>query len=114
MLTVAMGGLSGPGALPPTRDLGGIVFDFVNPMGESSRGLMVGPNLINYFTASYTRWNEFWPFASRLLTAVCEHALKAAPLVSLTLEYQDLFSWTEATPELHLDLLFKSDYEYLP
>jgi uncharacterized protein (TIGR04255 family) len=114
MLTVPMGGLSGPGALPPTRDLGGIIFDFVNPLGESSRGLVVGANLVNYFTASYTRWVEFWPFAARLLTAIGEEALKGAPLVSLALEYQDQFFWRGGNQELDFHLLFKSDCEYLP
>lgn len=114
MLAINVGGIPGSIAAPPTRNIGGVVFDVVSPSGESSQGIVVGPTLLSYFTASYTRWVEFWPFASRLVTTVCEHALRSAPLVSLALEYQDQFSWSGNKQELDLRLLFKSDYEYLP
>jgi uncharacterized protein (TIGR04255 family) len=114
MLTVQMGGLSGPGrAFPPTHDLGGVVFDYVNPLGQSARALIVGPNFINYFTTNYTRWEEFWPFALRLLTEVSKRALGAVPIMSLKLEYHDSFNWEGPRGELNLPLLFRNDSEYL-
>ena len=112
MLTLPITG--GPLPFSPSRDLGVVIFDFINPIGQSARGLAVSPNFVNYFTTSYTRWEEFWPFASRLLRDVCGRALVAAPMASLNLEYHDRFKWEGAKEDLDLGLLFSENSRYLP
>jgi len=112
-LTLQFGGILGTEIAPPSQEIAGLIFDFVNPTGESARAFVVGPNSITYFTREYTRWNEFWPFASRLLVTASRGVLSSIPLSILKLEYRDRFDWDGEPDSADVNLLFIDGCRYI-
>jgi len=50
------------------QQLGGLIFDFVGPIGIKLRALNIIQNRVIYMTAQYNRWEETWPLARRILS----------------------------------------------
>jgi uncharacterized protein (TIGR04255 family) len=105
-----------PGQVPtaPVPELGGIVFDYINPTGLSARALTVAQNSVTYSTQTYTRWAEFWPLADRLISTTAAHIAKTNPVAAFVLEFHDRFQWNGEPDAMDFKLLLRADSPYIP
>src|ERR1700722_14971269 len=76
MLTFQMATLPG---VQPQAQLGNVTFDSVREDGTVARALIIGPTQIAYMTASYSRWEEFEPVATRHIREIAIDLLRKWP-----------------------------------
>ena len=106
-LTLQLGGAPVP---QPQADVGGVVFDFVQPDGTIGRALSVVQQVASYMVADYPRWVEFWPQAERLLRPAIELALaENIPVTALILAANNRFAWSSAEESPDFTRAMRSD-----
>jgi uncharacterized protein (TIGR04255 family) len=107
------GGLAPPQINAP-QQLGGLVFDFVGPIGTTLRALNIIQNRIIYMTTQYNRWEETWPLARRLLSECGRIIMTSNPTKGLLLEYQSAYYWNGENNNFSLVDFIRPNSDLLP
>ena len=96
------------------QQLGGLVFDFVGPIGTTVRALNVIQNRVIYMTTQYNRWEETWPLARRLLSECGKVIITSNPIAGMLVEYQSDYHWEGDNKDLSLAGFIRPDSDLLP
>src|SRR5437762_573173 len=114
-LMVSLGGYTPVVSGSPTA-ITTLIFDRVEPDGESNWVVMVNPNQLSVTCngREYSRWSEISVRASDYLKFVLQTVMPVRPVTVVALQYVDEFRWEGADRDTFTaDKLFQRDKKYL-
>jgi uncharacterized protein (TIGR04255 family) len=110
MLTFQMAAL--PGARPQAQ-LGNVTFDSVRENGTVARALSIGPSQIAYMTASYPRWEEFEPVATRHISEIAKLTMSESRVAAIVMGVTNQFTWAGDAAENDIGKLLNPGSHYV-
>ncbi len=106
----------GPPLASNANELGAI--NFVRPhltnIGTASRALNISRANCLAVVSEYTRWSKIWSEVKEWIEAVAPAILGRRAIISVGLQYTDLFQWKADPATMVLSEIFSSNSKYLP
>lgn len=102
-----------PPPVPGEMQLGGFIFDSLEPNGETERSITLVGNRFSVMRADYESWDRTWGEAREIFVLMLPVLLERSSVIGFHLQYQDRFVWDGERCRFRAEMVFRKNSRWL-